>query len=161
MLCAPVFIFISGSSALLGRPCCVLLIWLSLLALSNTLFWVYAIFSPQRNTKILEVHHCCTIQKWPPMVSMGPLNIMLCLSCRITPRHCGFLLENLCGRPIIAQQTITLPELSTWRIWRIIEELQLSSLRGTWPDTMYIHVFCVNIFLLYHLVKWASKWISG
>ena len=41
MLCAPVFIFTSGSSALLGRPRCGLSIWLSLLAIFNTLFWVY------------------------------------------------------------------------------------------------------------------------
>ena len=43
MLCAPVFIFTSGSSALLGRPCCGLSIWLSLLAIFNNTFWVYAI----------------------------------------------------------------------------------------------------------------------
>ena len=42
MLCVPVFIFTSGSSALLGRPHCGLSIWLSLLAILNTLFWVYA-----------------------------------------------------------------------------------------------------------------------
>ena len=41
MLCAPVFIFTSGSSALLGRPRCGLSIWLSLLVIFNTLFWVY------------------------------------------------------------------------------------------------------------------------
>ena len=42
MLCAPVFIFTSGSSALLGRPRCALWIWWSLLAIFNILFWVYA-----------------------------------------------------------------------------------------------------------------------
>ena len=42
MLCATVFIFTSGSSALLGRPRCGLWIWLSLLAIFNTLFWGYA-----------------------------------------------------------------------------------------------------------------------
>ena len=42
VLCAPVFIFTSGSWALLGRPCCGLSIWLLLLAIFNTLFWVYA-----------------------------------------------------------------------------------------------------------------------
>ena len=41
MLCTPVFIFTSSSSALLGRPRCGLSIWLSLL-IFNTLFWVYA-----------------------------------------------------------------------------------------------------------------------
>ena len=40
MLCAPVFIFTFGSSALLGRPRCGLSIWQSLLAIFNTLFWV-------------------------------------------------------------------------------------------------------------------------
>ena len=40
MLCA--FLFTSGSSALLGRPRCGLSMWLSLLAIFNTLFWVYA-----------------------------------------------------------------------------------------------------------------------
>ena len=42
MLCVPVFIFTSGSSALLGCPRCGLSIWLSLLAIFNTVFWVYA-----------------------------------------------------------------------------------------------------------------------
>ena len=42
MLCAPVFKFTSGSSALLGHPRCGLSIWLLLLAIFNTLFWVYA-----------------------------------------------------------------------------------------------------------------------
>ena len=42
MLYAPVFIFTSGSSAPLGRPRCGLSIWLSLLAIFNTLFWLYA-----------------------------------------------------------------------------------------------------------------------
>ena len=41
MLYAPVFIFTSGSSALLGHPCCGLSIWLSLLAIFNTIFRVY------------------------------------------------------------------------------------------------------------------------
>ena len=45
MLCAPVFIFTSSSSALLGRPHCGLSIWLPPLAILNTLFWVYAKFS--------------------------------------------------------------------------------------------------------------------
>ena len=44
MLCAPVFIFTSSSSALSGRPRCGLLIWLSLLATFSTLFWVYAVY---------------------------------------------------------------------------------------------------------------------
>ena len=42
MLRGPMFIFISGSSALLGHPRCGLSIWLLLLAIFNTLFWVYA-----------------------------------------------------------------------------------------------------------------------
>ena len=43
ILCAPVFIFSRGSSALLvGHPRCGLSIWLSLFAIFNPLFWVYA-----------------------------------------------------------------------------------------------------------------------
>ena len=42
MLCAPVFIFTSGSSALLGSPRCVLSIWLSPRPIFNALFSVYA-----------------------------------------------------------------------------------------------------------------------
>ena len=42
MLCTPVFIFTSGSSALLGHPHCGLSIWLLFLAMSNTFFWDYA-----------------------------------------------------------------------------------------------------------------------
>ena len=44
MICVYMFIFTSGSSALLECPHCGLLIWLSLLAIFNTLFWVYANF---------------------------------------------------------------------------------------------------------------------
>ena len=52
MLCAPVFIFTSSSSALLGRPRCGLSIWLSLLAIFNTLFGVYGIsFFTRKRTK--------------------------------------------------------------------------------------------------------------
>ena len=54
MLCAPVFIFISGGSALLGHPRCGLSIWLSLLAISNTLFWVYAIFSREERISAIS-----------------------------------------------------------------------------------------------------------
>ena len=42
MLWAPAFLFTLGSSALLERPRCGLWIWLSLLAIFNPLFWVYA-----------------------------------------------------------------------------------------------------------------------
>ena len=48
MFCVPVFIFTSGNSALLGRPRCGLSIWLSLLAIFNTLFWV---MPPRKRTK--------------------------------------------------------------------------------------------------------------
>ena len=48
-LCTPVFIFTSGSSAFLGHPRCGLLNWLSLLAIFNTLFWVYAIKNSWEN----------------------------------------------------------------------------------------------------------------
>ena len=51
MLCTPVFIFTSGSSALLGHPCCGLSIWLSLPAIFNTLFWVYANFFHKKTDK--------------------------------------------------------------------------------------------------------------
>ena len=50
MLCAPVFIFTSGSSALLGWPCCGLSIWLSLLAIFNTLSWVYVNLSHEKTS---------------------------------------------------------------------------------------------------------------
>ena len=51
-VCAPIFIFTSGSSALFGCPCCGLSIWLSLLAIFNTqLFWVYANFFHEKTDK--------------------------------------------------------------------------------------------------------------
>ena len=59
MLCTPVCIFTSGSSALLGHPHCGLSIWLSLLAIFSTLFRVYThLFARdnRQNTKILQVH---------------------------------------------------------------------------------------------------------
>ena len=48
------FIFTSGSSTLLGRPRCGLSIWLSLLAIFNTLFWVYANFFHEKTDKPRE-----------------------------------------------------------------------------------------------------------
>ena len=51
VLCAPVFIFTSSSSALLGCPGCGLSVWLSLLAIFNTLFWVYVNFFKRKRTK--------------------------------------------------------------------------------------------------------------
>ena len=50
MLCAPVFIFSSDSSAPLGRPRG-LSVWLSLLAIFNKLFWVYVKFFTRKRTK--------------------------------------------------------------------------------------------------------------
>ena len=79
MLCAPMFIFTCTSvrSALLGHPRFGLSIWLSLLAMFNTFFWVYAIcffFSRGNgwNTKILEVRHFRMIRKWPPTIIRCP-----------------------------------------------------------------------------------------
>ena len=51
MLCAPVFIFTSGSSALLRRPRCGLLIWPLLLAIFNALCWVYVHFLHEKTDK--------------------------------------------------------------------------------------------------------------
>ena len=51
ILCAPVFIFTSGSSAHLGRPHCGLSIWLSLLAIFNTRFWGYVNYFTRKRTK--------------------------------------------------------------------------------------------------------------
>ena len=59
MLCTPVFIFSSSSSALLGRPRCGLSIWLSLLAIFNTLFWVSVNLFHEKTDK----HE--SIQSWP------------------------------------------------------------------------------------------------
>ena len=64
MLWVPVFIFTSGSSALLGYPHCGLSIWLSLLSIFNTLFWV---FFMRKRTK-LKVRHFHMIWKWPSTV---------------------------------------------------------------------------------------------
>ena len=51
MIGTPVFIFTSGSSALLGRPRCGLSIWLSLLAIFSTLFWVDTNFFHEKTDK--------------------------------------------------------------------------------------------------------------
>ena len=55
MLCAPVFIFTSGSSAFLGRPRCGLSAWLSLIHFSE--FMSIFLGENGQNTKILEVRH--------------------------------------------------------------------------------------------------------
>ena len=64
MLCTPVFIFASDSSALLGRPRCGLSICLSLLAIFSTPFWVYANICHEKTDKTREcskaVHPCLT-----------------------------------------------------------------------------------------------------
>ena len=69
MLCAPEFIFTSGSSALIGRPRCGLSIWLSLLAIFNTLFWVYVNFFTRKRTKHKNTRRppFSYDTKWPPM----------------------------------------------------------------------------------------------
>ena len=65
MLCALVFIFTSGSSALLGRPCCGLSIWLSLLAIFKIIFWVYAfIFLKTKRTKPENTQILRMTRKW-------------------------------------------------------------------------------------------------
>ena len=58
-ICAPVFT--SRSSALLGRPRCGLSIWLSLLAIFNTLSWVYANLFHEKTDKTREK---CAIFVW-------------------------------------------------------------------------------------------------
>ena len=66
------YLFKSGSSALIGHPGCGLYIWLSLLTILNTLFWVYAnYFSWEngQNMKILKVCHFCMNGKWLPRVT--------------------------------------------------------------------------------------------
>ena len=60
---APVFIFTSGSSGLLGRPRCGLSIWLSQLPIFNTLFWVYANLFHEKTDKTRKYSK---IRKWPP-----------------------------------------------------------------------------------------------
>ena len=78
MLCAPVFIFTSGSSALLGHPSCGFSVWLSLVAIFSTLFWVYVNFFYEKTDKthfhfhfhffFIFIFHFHMIPKWPPMV---------------------------------------------------------------------------------------------
>ena len=72
MLCSPVFIFTSSSSAFLGRPRCGLSACLSLFAILYLIhFSEFATFFKRengQNTKIFEFHHFCMIQKWPPTV---------------------------------------------------------------------------------------------
>ena len=63
-LCTCVFIFTSGSSALLGCPHWGLSIWLSLLAIFNTLFWVYVNFFGENGQNTKRLHHFHMIQKW-------------------------------------------------------------------------------------------------
>ena len=76
------FIFPSGSSALLGRPCCDLFIWLSLLAIFNTLFWVLMpLFFMRKWTKYKNTHglpyFSYMIWKWPSTVTRHQgLNIL-------------------------------------------------------------------------------------
>ena len=72
MLCAPVFIFISGSSALLGCPHCGLSIWLSLLAIFNTLFFMPFFFSTRKQKKTWKYSKVVIfvwLRKWPPTIT--------------------------------------------------------------------------------------------
>ena len=80
-LCTWLFIFTSGSWALLGRLRCVLSIWLSLLTIFKyTFLSLCQLFSREngQNMKILEVHHFGMRRKWPPMVNTErtSLNVM-------------------------------------------------------------------------------------
>ena len=54
MLCTPIFIFTSSTSALLGHPRCGVSIWLSLLAIFDQLFWVYADLFHEKTNKTRE-----------------------------------------------------------------------------------------------------------
>ena len=67
MLCAPVFIFISSNSALLGCPRCGLSVWLSLLAIFNALLSLCQLLQ-EESTIILGVRHFRMTPKWPPTV---------------------------------------------------------------------------------------------
>ena len=71
MLCAPVFIFTYGSSALLGRPT----LWfidptVAILAIFNTLFWIYGNFSHEKMDKTRKCSKTFSYKtKWPPTVT--------------------------------------------------------------------------------------------
>ena len=71
MLCAPVFIFTSGSSALLGRPRCGYRSDCHYLPYSIHFSEFMSICSREngQNTKILEVCHSRMIRKWPRTVT--------------------------------------------------------------------------------------------
>ena len=62
MLYAPVLIFTSGSSGLLGRLRCGLSIWLSLLAIFNTLSGVYAKLFHEKNGQSRKI---VQVREWP------------------------------------------------------------------------------------------------
>ena len=70
MLCTPVFIFTSRSSALLGHPRCGLWIWVLLLALFNFIHFsefmpIYFSLENGQKMKIFKVGHFPVIRKWP------------------------------------------------------------------------------------------------
>ena len=90
MLCAPVFIFTAGSSALLGRPRCSLSIWLSLLAIFNTLFWVYVDFVHDKTDKTRK-YSKSAIFLWRLLGAQSINTESLFKCCRFT------LSKNLCS----------------------------------------------------------------
>ena len=75
MLCTPVFIFTSSSSALLGCQCCGLSI--ATCHIHYTVLNLYQFFSweNRQNMKILEVHHFQMKEKWLTMVTWASLSI--------------------------------------------------------------------------------------
>ena len=83
MLCAPVFIFTSGSSALLGHPCCGLLIWLSLLAIFNTLIFFMRKWSKHENTR--GPHTKIAADGYPGTQSINTESFFKCCSLHLFP----------------------------------------------------------------------------
>ena len=100
MLYVPVFIFTSGSSVLLGYPCCGLSIWLSLLGIFNTLFWVYDNFISWANGQNMKwtnaTEEARRSRTWLQLLTIRGLAESFRKLFRVFPDSCSVSFGNSC-----------------------------------------------------------------
>ena len=114
MLCAPVFIFASGSLALLEHPLCGLLTWLSLLAIFNTLFWVHANFPPEKTEKTRKYSKSADVNTDVQSINTERASLTLSLSPGVISHE--FLFQSLTRDISHSMENLAFDSLLRWKL---------------------------------------------
>ena len=169
MLCTPVFMFTSSSSALLGRLCCGLSIWLSLLAIFKTLFWVYAncfhektdktrkYSSPPFSYDTKRAKH----QYWESFNYKCYIYSLLLHNCQGSYWHLHMLLQLMPFILTTAAETVCLDRISKLKLWTKVSEFNVNVCKLYLNLWHYFFVtkallFCVFVVLLLSLTSFHS-----